>query len=156
MLKQCAQKMLEGGGVAIEATQNRSLRDVPLRINDTLFRIGQEALANSVRHARPTRIDIGVYYSEEAVRMTIVDNGRGYERTEEQKGFGVKGMRRRAATISAALEIVSVPGTGTRVTVVAPLPPRRTFQHWTATLWRRIQLNYEQSRQHTYSNLDRG
>jgi signal transduction histidine kinase len=160
MLECCAQKMLEGGQVETEVSQTGDGRSVPMRINDTLFRIGQEALANSVRHAMPTRIRISARYTEDSVELEIEDDGTGYDKHTEQKGFGIKGMRRRAAAISGVLEITSAPGTGTRVHVTAPLPMRLTFRTWPSylsKLWRRIpglQSN-GQTREETYSYLNR-
>lgn len=157
MLEHCAQRMVDGGSVAIEVSQTGSPRPIPLRINDTLFRIGQEALANSVRHAQPSLIRISVAHADGSVRLLIEDDGEGYDKSSEQKGFGVKGMRRRAATIAAGLEIASAPGEGTRVTVTVPLPPRLTLNTWTAYIWRRLQAydSHEQTRTKSYSHTDR-
>lgn len=127
MLEQCAKKMLEGGPVEIKILQSGDPRPVPLRINDTLFRIGQEALANAVRHAMPTCISIVTVYARDSVQMIIEDDGTGYVADNEKRGFGVRGMKRRAAAISAAIEIVALPDKGTRVCVTAPLPARMAF-----------------------------
>jgi len=128
MLEQCARKMLDGGPVEIEVSQAGDIRPIPLRVNDTLFRIGQEALANAVRHATPTRISIATAYAKDFVQMVIEDDGTGYDAGSEKKGFGVRGMKRRAAAISAALEIATSPNKGTRVQVTAPLPARMAFR----------------------------
>ena len=66
-------------------------------------------------------------YEDTAVQMFIEDDGIGFEVADDQKGFGLRGMRRRAASISAEIEINSSPGAGTRVIVTAPLPARLTF-----------------------------
>jgi hypothetical protein len=128
MLEQCAKKMLDGGPVKVEVSQTGDIRPIPLRINDTLFRIGQEALANAVRHATPTRISIATAYAKNSVHMVIEDDGTGYEAGNEKRGFGVRGMKRRAAGISAAIEIATSPNKGTRVQVTAPLPARMAFR----------------------------
>lgn len=157
MLEQCARQLVDGGTVVIEVSQTGLSRYIPLRISDTLFRIGQEALANSVRHAQPSKIRISVAYADSSVRLTIQDDGHGYDPTSEHKGFGVKGMRRRAAAISAMLEIETAPGEGTRVIVTAPLPPRLTLNTWTGHIWKHLyggDLN-GQARTKTYSHLDR-
>ena len=160
MLEGCAHKMLEGGAVGIQVLQTGDPRSIPLRINDTLFRIGQEALANAVRHAMPTRISISVRYSENSVCMEIEDDGIGYDRRNELKGFGVRGMRRRVAAISGAMEITTSPGRGTHVLITAPLPMRLTLNTWPAyllKLWRRVRgfRSNEQTREESYSYLNR-
>jgi signal transduction histidine kinase len=158
ILELSARKIVEGGTVSIVMSQTGTSRSVPLRINDTLFRIGQEALANSVRHARPVQIQISVCYEKNAVRLEIEDDGTGYDRSSEKKGFGLRGMKRRATAISAAFEVITSPGAGTRVVVTAPLPPRLTLNTLPAYIWRRIRGFHpdEQSRETSYSRSDRG
>jgi len=138
MLERCAKKMLEGGSVRVEVARTGDSRTIPLRLKDTLFRIGQEALANSVRHAIPGCISISVLYADNSVRLAIEDDGIGYDKRSEQKGFGVRGMRRHAAAISAHMEIASSQDQGTRVSVTASLPKRMSFQSWLTHFWRRI------------------
>jgi two-component sensor histidine kinase len=147
LLESCARHMLEGGDVVVESQQEGDCGAIPLRVNDTLFRIGQEALANAVRHARPTRIRILALCSDDSVTLTIEDDGRGYEQGSEGRGFGVRGMRRRAATIGANMTIATSPGQGTRVIVTAHLPRRGTLSIWTGLLWKRLRGRafYEQT-----------
>jgi glucose-6-phosphate-specific signal transduction histidine kinase len=51
------------------------------------------------------------------------DNGIGFVKSGGLLGFGLRGMRKRAASINAKLEIFSQPSEGTRVEVTAPIPP---------------------------------
>jgi hypothetical protein len=147
LLESCARHMLEGGDVEVEALQEGNSEAIPLRVKDTLFRIGQEALANAVRHARPSRIRILADCSDHTVALTIEDDGRGYEHGSEGKGFGVRGMRRRAASIGANMTIATSPGRGTRVVVTAQLPRRGTLSIWTDLIWKRLRGRnlYEQA-----------
>ncbi|HVT98348.1 MAG TPA: histidine kinase, partial [Acidobacteriaceae bacterium] len=138
LLESCARHMLEGGDVQVEAVQEGDCGAIPLRIKDTLFRIGQEALANAVRHARPSRIRILAHCDDDSVALTIEDDGRGYQHGSEGKGFGVHGMRRRAGSIGANMTIATSPGQGTRVVVLAPLPRRGTLSIWAGLLWKRL------------------
>ena len=68
------------------------------------------------------------------MRLLIRDDGSGFIQREDLGGFGVLGMRKRAASISAKLEISSELGKGTRVWVTASLPPRITFASWPSLL----------------------
>jgi hypothetical protein len=147
LLESCARHMLEGGDVEVEAAQEGDPGAIPLRIKDTLFRIGQEALANAVRHARPSRIRILARCSDDSVELIIEDDGRGYEQDGEMKGFGVRGMRRRAASIGATMTITTSPGQGTRVVIAAHLARRGTLSIWTNLLWKRLRGRniYEQT-----------
>jgi signal transduction histidine kinase len=135
-LEACARRMVEGGSVQILSSNNGDIRKVPLRITDTLYRIGQEAIANAVRHAHPVTIKISLHYAKNILTMLIIDDGTGFAQSGSLSGFGVRGMRKRAASISARFEIVSAPQKGTQVRVDAILPPRITFISWPQFLWK--------------------
>jgi len=126
----CARRMVEGGSVRVISEEEGDARPIPLRISDTLYRIGQEAVANSVRHAQPTLLTIRLTYSHNRACLLIKDNGTGFVPGNGLLGFGIRGMRRRAQSISAEFKIHSKPGEGTTVQVNAPLPPRITLTSW--------------------------
>jgi signal transduction histidine kinase len=86
-----------------------------------LYRIAQEALANAVKHAHASAVRIRVAETEDGVRLTIEDDGRGFDPTDPQtSGFGLTGMRERAELLHGTLTIESRPGKGTTVRVFAP------------------------------------
>ncbi len=129
-LESCAHKMVEGGAVQVVATCSGDMRGMPLRTTETLYRIGQEAIANAVQHAHPTTISIALEYERNRVHMVVADNGTGFIESRNLRGFGLRGMRKRAVTIPAELQIITAPGDGTRVQVTASLPPRITVFSW--------------------------
>jgi len=98
-------------------------RPVEHKIEEHLLRIGQEAVANAVRHAAASRIDVQLIYESSRISLQVEDDGRGF--TPEANGlqghYGLRGLRERASEIGAALELHSSPGTGTRVSVQVPL-----------------------------------
>ncbi len=126
-LESCARNMVEGGSVTIKTRTMGSQRPVPPLIANVLLRIGQEAVANAIRHADPNCLGLLVKYETDAIRLEVRDDGSGFVKSGDLLGFGLRGMRRRAAGISAKLEIYSVPGEGTRVEVTAPLKPNSTL-----------------------------
>ncbi len=136
VLESYATRLVEGGTVSVRATSTGNISAVPLRVKDTLFRIGQEAIANSVRHAHSTEIRIEIFCKEGAVHLVVEDNGSGFTPSGESKGFGLVGMRKRAESISASLRVRSIPGQGTRVEVTVPLPPRLTLLTWPRHVWK--------------------
>jgi len=113
-------------------------RAIPPQIAVTLLRIGQEAIANAVRHADPGHLEIAIAYESHCVRLAIRDNGCGFVKSGDLLGFGLRGMRKRAAAISSKLDIVSQLGKGTRIEVVAPLPPRLTLSAFFKTMWKHL------------------
>jgi signal transduction histidine kinase len=112
-------------------------------IMNALFRIGQEALANVARHARPTRVGvfagvIGGSGSEERFLFRIHDDGSGFDANAIDKttvaGMGLRNMGARAREIGATLAITTAVGQGTSVEVTLPSPSRhaasiRTARH---------------------------
>jgi len=157
-LERCALRMVEGGTVSVVTACSGDVRRMPLRITDTLYRIGQEAIANAVRHAHPTAITISVDYQKNRVCLVVADDGTGFTPARELQGFGLQGMKRRAATISATLHILSTPGQGTRIEIAASLPPRITILSWLQLSWKYVlehRPNVQEGRQR-YPNSYRG
>ena len=136
VLESYASRMVEGGTVRVTASSSGNTSAVPVRVQDTLFRIGQEAIANAVRHAGSTEIRIEIRCEGRAVRLVVEDNGTGFTPSGGSKGFGLVGMKKRAESISAVLRVQSAPGRGTRVEVIVPLPPRLTVFTWPRYMWR--------------------
>jgi signal transduction histidine kinase len=135
-LNVCARRMVEGGSVQVVAEAEGDQRPIPLRISDALYRIGQEAIANAVRHSNPTLITILLVFGKNLASLHIEDNGSGFVPGNGLLGFGVRGMRRRAQGISAEFHIQSTLGEGTRVQISAQLPPRVTLSNWPRIFWR--------------------
>jgi signal transduction histidine kinase len=133
-----AKQMVEGCSVEVKTVTAGTPTPLPLPIATCLLRIGQEAVANAVRHADPSRLDISISYEKHSVRLSIHDNGRGFMKSGDLLGFGLRGMRKRAAAISGRLEIASQPGEGTRIEVTAPLPPNLTATIFFKRVWKQL------------------
>jgi len=89
-------------------------------VRRNLLLIGLEALHNTARHARATRVTIGFAPVRRRWMYWIADNGVGADaaRIRETIGLGLASMRRRAEQIGAELVWDSTPGGGVTVTVV--------------------------------------
>jgi signal transduction histidine kinase len=129
-LRECAERMVKSGNVTVETCGHEDGRAVPLHIKDTLFRIGQEAIANSIRHAEPGTIRIRLQRQRVSVCLSVEDDGHGFIADSDHSGFGLLGMHKRAESISATLLIKSAPGFGTRVEVRAVVGPRFLSMAW--------------------------
>jgi len=96
-------------------------------IETTAFRIAQEAITNILRHANAGFVSVHLRTETGALRMKIVDDGRGFDLAEIEghtgpdRGFGLMGMRERAASVGGRVQIVSSPKRGTTVEVSLPL-----------------------------------
>ena len=84
------------------------------------YRVAQEALTNVVKHAEATTVSVRVMLDSEQLRLTVADDGRGVAEAHEV-GYGIAGMRERAALASGAIEITRASQGGTRVTLELPL-----------------------------------
>lgn len=129
-LEKAAREIVQGGPIMVRVTVRGYVKQIPLRITDTLFRIGQEAVANAVRHARPQAIQLSLVYGRGSVKLTIRDDGGGFSPLSNSAGFGIRGMKRRADGIDANFRIRSSPGHGTLVSVRAMLPKMRILSWW--------------------------
>ena len=92
-------------------------RALPLEVEQTLFRIAQEALANTARHSQAGHAEILLVYNPDCVTLTIVDDGRGFNISDVQGGMGLRSMRERAELIGGELIIESALGEGALVSV---------------------------------------
>ena len=82
-----------------------------------MWRVAQEALANVERHSKATAVRVVWRCDGERALIDVTDNGVGFDQSRAGRvdSYGVLGMRERASSIGATLEIVSAPGRGTRV-----------------------------------------
>jgi signal transduction histidine kinase len=109
-------------GIAVRVDAGGSL---PRQDADTqliLFRIAQEALHNAGRHSGATNVVVTLTYRNGRTTMAVSDNGRGFRPSEfaalAQRGkLGLLGMHERARLLGGGLEISSLPGRGTTITV---------------------------------------
>jgi len=92
---------------------------LPPALDLSAFRIVQEALTNTLKHAGPTCAQVMVRYEDGLVTLEIADDGGG-PRGESGTGHGLVGMRERAAMFGGELE--ATPATGGGFTVRARLP----------------------------------
>ncbi len=93
-------------------------------LEEQLYHIIQEALNNALKHAAATAVTVRIEAGADALRVEIVDNGRGFnpESPADEGGIGLASMRERAERLGGRLTIESGVGVGTRVEVTLDLP----------------------------------
>jgi two-component system nitrate/nitrite sensor histidine kinase NarX len=95
--------------------------DLPAEVQVVLYRIAQEALNNSARHARASQVTVSLTCQPAQVVLYISDDGCGFDPSSiSPDHLGVSIMHERARTIGATLKIESQPGHGTQVEVTWP------------------------------------
>lgn len=126
----------------LELLGDRTAQEQPLTVNVTikgeprpllpevelgLYRLAQESLSNVRRHAHATRVEIGLTYEENRVRLEITDDGVGFEAPKnpaeliKSGRLGLMGIYERARLFGGQATITSKPGQGTQVVVEVPL-----------------------------------
>ncbi len=94
---------------------------------DHLFRIAQEALSNTLRHAKATEVELLLIKRNHLAILRIQDNGQGFKIEDDKStSYGLKNIAERAVEIGCTYKIVSVPGEGTIVEVKVPLIKQST------------------------------
>lgn len=94
---------------------------VPAEIRHQMLLIVKEACHNVVKHAHSSVVRISLALEGQLMRLTIADDGKGFELNQPSSGNGVGNMRRRASEIGAHLHIATAPSRGTRIQIEVAL-----------------------------------
>jgi signal transduction histidine kinase len=120
LLEQQAAALRTRHGLLVE-TELGPEPTVALPVKEMLYRIAQEALHNTVKHARASRVELCLTQRPDGIELLIADDGVGFDPSGSFPGhLGLRSMRERAARHGASIEIESPPGTGVRTRVVVP------------------------------------
>ena len=125
-LRLLAREAEERGRVTVQVQVDEATNAVPPAQQSVLYRVGQEAVNNALRHARPEVISLRLSLQGETARLEVEDDGAGFEISEAERrraGMGLFTMRERAALVGGALQITSHPGRGTLVVATVPTSP---------------------------------
>lgn len=124
-LRTVAEQLCGGTDCAIRMNVRGKARRLAPNIENNLLRIGQEAVSNALKHARPRTIELEISFAASAVSLVVADDGPGFEATSESAAgehFGLRGMRERVAQMNGVLRLGARAGGGARVEVVVDAP----------------------------------
>ncbi|MBB6633745.1 HAMP domain-containing sensor histidine kinase [Cohnella thailandensis] len=111
----CRQNGLQG---TLDVQVNRPISEAK---EHQIFLIAQEAMANVVKHSKASEVRLALGETESQIMLQIEDNGEGFKAEQIRAGsYGLTSMRERAEKLGGEAEIVTKPGTGTRVLVRFP------------------------------------
>ncbi|MER5431598.1 sensor histidine kinase [Streptomyces sp. NPDC002588] len=114
-------RLAERQGAALEVSG--PVRALPAGPEVVALRSCQEALTNARRHAGSSaRAVISLTYDDEGLTLSVRDDGCGFEPSDAPDGYGLAGLRARAAEVGGTARVHSAPGEGTTVTVRLPVP----------------------------------
>jgi signal transduction histidine kinase len=107
--------------------------DLPLLDHDVqvaIYRSVQEALQNVIKHSHARNFTVKLTWGAGRVLLEVEDDGAGFSpRNAQQRGFGLTGMRERAAALGGSMKIRSEPDKGTRIRIAFPLEPDPKHDH---------------------------
>jgi len=125
-LEWLASDVAEYSGIEIKVNVVNTERRLPEEVELVLFRITQEALRNVWRHSQATKAEITVEFDESKTRVTVSDNGKGFNLPEtigdlaRDGKLGLAGMQERARLLGGSLTVQSELGRGSTITVELP------------------------------------
>jgi signal transduction histidine kinase len=130
-MRRFASDIFEARGIEFEFRAPAAESNLPLRsdLRRQVYLIFKEAINNSVRHSKCTRVDLVLSAEKGELFLKISDNGCGLRESQSEsdggQGHGLKNMRKRALDLKGTLEIASLPGGGTEILLRVPIA--RTF-----------------------------
>jgi len=107
-------------GIVAHAEVTGTPRRLPTGTEVVLLRVCQEALANVRKHAAAHQVRVRLCYGGSGVRLTVTDDGKGFDPAEPDGGYGLKGMADRVGLVGGTVEVTSAPGAGTEVRAEVP------------------------------------
>lgn len=107
-------------GLVVDVDLADGVRNLGRDREVVLLRAVQEALTNVRRHAAARRVVVRLVVDDAGARVEVGDDGVGFATDRAAKGYGLDGMRGRVSEVGGAMDVASVPGGGTRVTVSIP------------------------------------
>lgn len=121
-LEQQLRRLRESTGITTTLTVSVE-PEIDMLTGVTLYRIAQEALANVVRHAEATAVEVSLAMQEGKAVLTIKDDGRGMPQSIDPGSLGLLGIRERSELLGGSVAIDSTPGEGTMIIATLPLIP---------------------------------
>ncbi|MEZ0395952.1 MAG: two-component regulator propeller domain-containing protein [Anaerolineales bacterium] len=96
-------------------------RHISPKIEQAIYRVIQEALANVARHSRASKVVIALDYLPESIEVSIQDNGCGFEPRQKTAGLGLRSIQERIERLNGTLRLVTAPHQGVRLEVRVPV-----------------------------------
>jgi signal transduction histidine kinase len=108
-------------GIEVEATLCEE-PNASLEAKEAVYRIAQEALHNTVKHAHANRVEMKMECAWDRISLELSDDGLGFDMRDDFPGhLGLRSMRERASRLGGMLEVETAPGAGTRICAWIPV-----------------------------------
>jgi signal transduction histidine kinase len=122
-LREAGQQAAEGRGVDFTLSVHGTPQPCSRKLHNELFRIGQEATLNAIRHAQANQVRMVLEYDHDSVALRVSDDGCGFDPASfaPDDHYGLEGMKERAKNVGGKLKIMSKVGRGTEIETVVPI-----------------------------------
>lgn len=130
VLRAAGTEFAQRTGVSVKVACVNLAKRLPINTEMALFRIVQQALTNVEQHARARHVTVQLTKPVRGVQLTIQDDGIGFDpephanRGKGKGGLGLLSMRERASNMGGDFKVKSIRGTGTKIEVRIPVPPK--------------------------------
>jgi signal transduction histidine kinase len=121
-----ANDLVAANGLDVRCSFDGIVRRLPPEAERGLLRISQEALSNVLKHARASEVRIDLSFDAHQARLSVRDDGRGFQVDRHPAGLGLTSMQNRTSALGGEWAISSGAGRGTEVRVSIPIPPAMT------------------------------
>lgn len=124
-LKEMCEQYTKVSGIEIDFEEHGELTPLDKTREVMIFRIAQEFINNSIKHAEAQLIRLHISWTN-MLRVEISDNGKGFHldaKIEANKGLGLFNMQNRARLIAGTIDLSSELGKGTKATLLVPIHP---------------------------------
>jgi signal transduction histidine kinase len=110
-------------GILVEYQSDRVPEGLDPEVSLNIYRIIQEALNNTVKHADASKVTVSLAGKHDAIHLSIKDDGMGFDRADlrDAPGLGLASIHERVDLMKGALTIKTAPGKGTEIRVVVPV-----------------------------------
>lgn len=109
----------------LEVTFVHEVTALPKQMEEHIFRIAQEIISNTLRHAQASRLDIFLIQREHELQLKMTDNGIGFTQTEnEELSYGLRNIKDRVADMAGTMKILTAPKKGVAIDIRVPLISR--------------------------------
>ena len=112
----------EATGFVVHQVLPKDMPELPGTYRLAIYRVAQEGLTNVQKHAGATQVWLMLTTQDNTVTLLVADDGQGLSLSREQPGFGLRGMRERAAQLGGELHVEPRRGGGTQLSFRLPLP----------------------------------
>lgn len=114
----------------IAVTYQEDIQGLPKVIEDNLFRIAQEFISNTLKHAKASQLDVYLKQTSNEVQFKMIDNGQGFDVDEARSlSYGLKNIEDRVDDLAGTVRILSAKGKGVSMAIRVPILEEKEDEH---------------------------